>query len=122
MEIELTNVTEILEAIKEMSPVVWSVYLQQVQLEAYATLFKSFAWSLAAIVSIYMLRFAIRMGRRNYAKKDEELTMGYTFLSVVALIVFAGCIGTMISHALVAAKYYYNPSFYAIQMLLEAIQ
>lgn len=126
MEIELTNVTQIINMIKEMSPAVWEVYLQQVWLDGMVALSKALVWTLAMLPAALFLfvggKLTVQEFKGDSRKFDGDRASIYlliTCLSTIASIVFVVCAVRNITYAL---QLHYNPSYYAIQLLLETIR
>jgi len=106
--------SQLLQFVKEASPVIWSVYVRQVYLTATAEL----TW-MAALVTICLVLDRICRKAKKYLKEhyDEDWTV-VVWVSTAGLVVCA-----LIAFGLVisALMKFGNPDYYAIKFMLASV-
>ena len=107
----------LIEFLQKASPMIWDTFMRQV----YADAFSYIAWSLVFFSAMFgLLKFS------GYAEKQQVEDMyssgeweATTFWSrIVAFIMFLFSFGFFVS----ACMRFYNPSYYAIQLIVAQIK
>lgn len=117
MQIELTNLTDILNRIEELAPRVLDIYQRQV----YANIVSTFIWAFALVVAALVLFLVGRhyrtkaLGLIGQSLYDAEDTM----MGAIGLfIVSAVCAFLSLWFITILMQMLINPDYYALKMLL----
>jgi hypothetical protein len=107
-----TLLTQLIDFIKSASPLIWEAFTKQVYAEALSKL-------TGALLALTLSIVAIIIGNKVHHAKCNEEFVGLEYfiwlVSVVFAIMFIALLSTV-------AMRFYNPNFYAIQMILEQLK
>lgn len=114
MDIELQNVTEIINLIKEMAPSIWDAYYAQVAIEARTSML--WFWFFAVAFLVFFLISVICFVVSFDAYRD---TFDWRVSSTVFLILSLVLAGMSLVNISYSWKYTTNPDYYAIKWIIE---
>jgi len=105
---------ELVEFLKNASPVVWSALIRQVYVEA----FSKIAWGIGLAALCYI---SVKTTKYAYNKtKDDSYSMwelGGIFLAILSVVVGIWSFENFVE----AVKWFANPDFYAIRFILQQL-
>lgn len=108
--------TQLIEFIKNASPLIWSTLIKQVYIEAIATV----VWSVGLIILCIVFAKIGSYGLKLY-REDEytnsEWQEGYIFSFIGSVI----CGAISFSLAVSALMHFSNPEFYAIRYIISIL-
>jgi len=114
MDIDFTNIAQILSRIEELAPTVWNIYNNQVSVEAFQMLFMSYVFGgiLAILILVFLFSavavFAGHINDRDFWGVCAGWS-GFFMLCFAVLFTWFFVYSRMISM---------NPEYYAIRLLL----
>lgn len=130
---------ELIELVKKAAPELWEIYIRQIYIDGAGKIAYGAVFLVAAIVCIIVLRKTIvlrkKIGEYNrspelyrleddfkelYAKDADDGDI--TFALIVSSLVGALAVWMTVDLFVSAAKYFFNPSYYAIQLLIESVK
>lgn len=104
---------KLIEFVQEASPLVWSTLVKQVYAEAVGHV----VWLVAAVVlSVFVYRFCVWMKKMDDDTNDTDITLQ---LVGWGLLIILGAVITY--QAIESFKMFFNPEYYAIQLILKNI-
>lgn len=110
-------IRELIEAIRTLSPEVWSIYMLQIRSQIVADV----AWSIVSLISAGLLSVGLRWSIKKYQvaskyDKGEWEAFAIVFSCFLALCILIFCILLGDAGMKIA-----NPEFYAIRILLSHV-
>lgn len=111
MEVEFTNITELVEYIQNLAPHVWEIYVRQMIVEGW----RNVAWGIGSL--FFTLLFAA-LCKASYHWSQEEDQEGWIILSLFSIVVAMFCAVAAFTYFTDAVAMFVNPEYYAIQKLL----
>lgn len=110
MEIEFTNITEIINYIKELAPEVWGIYVQQAILVGV----RQFVWAGVTFI-LSLICFIVAKAGYTVLKEDGDDVIFFIALAIILMSVLSV---VTIGYIMEGATMLINPEYAAIQMLL----
>ena len=107
-------IQQLIDLLKEMAPNVWAVLVKQAQLEAISHL----AWGILCPIGMFVALSIARYAENAY-KQDR-----YSSWDVVVVLAYFGAVVLLIvgiAELLTAFRWFANPDFYAIHVLLRQL-
>lgn len=119
MDILESSLAKLVEFIQAASPVVWQTALRQVQAEAISYIALAAVLFLASGMLVWSIcrnwRIAHDPNVSSYAQSEAEMWMMAPFIALVF------CLPVATILALSAVKMFYNPTWYAIKLLMGMV-
>lgn len=112
-------VRELIDLVKETSPLVWEIARRQVVVEAYAHLPNALFEAAIAVVVFLAGRWC---WNKSQEFEHDPDAMGFGILTIMCAVLFLGMIGFAGADIVDFGKMLANPDYYAIHQILSFVK